>query len=134
MTVMAAQDRPTRTHLSDLVRDRRAELRISLAALERRTIDPDSDTRLKRSWLHRLETAESVIPPQLEELRALAAGLDLPLAVLQEAAASQFFGIDSVWSTSGEVRALVERAERLTPEQINQVRRLIETLAPDNPT
>lgn len=130
---MAAQDSPTRTHLSDLVRDRRAALNISLKTLEQRAVDPVTRTGLKHSWLHRLENAEPVIPPQLPQLRALENGLDVPLPQLQDAAAAQFFGIDSVWSTSGEMRALVERAERLTPEQIMQIRLLIDSLAPDAP-
>lgn len=129
---MAAEDRPTRTHLSDLVRDRRAALRISLVELEERAVDPESGKRVPSSWIHRLERGEAAAPGP-DRLRGLAVGLGEPLAVVQEAAAAQYFGIDSVWSTSGEIRALVERAERLTPEQIAQVRRLIETLAPDPP-
>ncbi|MDT0270295.1 helix-turn-helix transcriptional regulator [Streptomyces sp. DSM 44915] len=131
---MAAQeDRPTgaRAHLSDLVRDRRAALGISLAALEKRAVDPESGDGLKRSWLHRLETGEPVIPPQLPQLRALAAGLGAPLEQLQDAAAAQFFGIDAVYPASGDARALVERAERLTPDQRAQLLRLIDTFAPE---
>lgn len=116
-----------RTHLSDLVRERRAELRLSLRAVEEHPGNRDADGRplIKRGWLDRLEKCLPVIPPQVPELTALAAALSLPLGRLQDAAGAQFLGIDVVWSTSGEARALVEHAERLTPAQREQLARLL---------
>lgn len=117
-----------RTDLSDLVRDRRAELRLSLRAVEARTADETGESAIKYGWLNKLEKGQDITPPRLRELRALAAGLDLPLGRIQDAAAAQFLGIQSEWSASGDARALVEQAERLTPEQREAVRGLIETL------
>ncbi|GAA2351626.1 XRE family transcriptional regulator [Streptomyces carpaticus] len=132
MTTMAAQKTPDtpRMHLADLVRERRTELRLSLARLEERTVDPESGQTLPHSWVHRLEKGDVGVAPEVWRLRALAAGLKLPLARVQEAAAAQFFGVDSLWSNEGNLRALVEHAERLTPEQQQQLIRIAETFRP----
>ncbi|KAA6221765.1 XRE family transcriptional regulator [Streptomyces albofaciens JCM 4342] len=128
MTTMVEQDDTyTRTDLSDLVRNRRAELRMSLRAVEEHpgNVGPDGKPVIKRGWLDRLEKRKPVIPPQVPELTALSAVLDLPLGRLQDAAGAQFLGITSVWSESGEARALIAHAERLTPEQRDQLARLL---------
>ncbi|MFI2078279.1 XRE family transcriptional regulator [Streptomyces triculaminicus] len=129
MTSMVKQDDTThapRTALSDLVRDRRTELRLSLKTLEERTAPEEGgEPVVKSGWLHRLERREPVIPPQVPELTALARALELPLGRLQDAAGSQFLGIDTVWSASGEARAFVEQLERFTPEQREQLARLL---------
>ncbi|MFF2964301.1 XRE family transcriptional regulator [Streptomyces sp. NPDC057963] len=131
MNLMAEHDAPARTDLSDLVRARRQELRLSLRAVQDRTVDPASgEPLLKYSWIDRLEKGQPVIPPQYPQLRALATALQLPLAKIQDAAGAQFFGIDTVWAESHEARALVRRADRMTPEQLRQLMRLIDTLSP----
>ncbi|MFF5891219.1 XRE family transcriptional regulator [Streptomyces globisporus] len=128
---MAEHDAPARTDLSDLVRARRQELRLSLRAVQDRTVEPDTgDPLLKYSWIDRLEKGQPVIPPQYPQLKALAAALELSLGQVQDAAGAQFFGIDTVWSESHEARALVRRADRMTPEQLEQLRRLIDAIAP----
>ncbi|WP_327376245.1 XRE family transcriptional regulator [Streptomyces sp. NBC_01216] len=132
---MATADRPTtltgRTDLSDLVRDRRAELRLSLRGVEGRTVDPATGEPLcKYSWVNKLGKGLAVDAPTYPQLRALAVALELPLGKIQDAAGAQFFGIDTVWSVSGEARALAVRADRMTPEQREQLLRLIETFAP----
>ena len=128
-----AEQEPTRarTHLSDFVRDRRAELGLSLRGLEARCVDPETgeDGLVKYSWIDRLEKRQPVIPPQLPELRALAAGLQLPLSVIQDAAGAQFFGIDSLRDQSGEVRAMVAHAEGLSPEDQAKVAAIVEAFA-----
>ncbi|MFI9200220.1 XRE family transcriptional regulator [Streptomyces sp. NPDC053048] len=129
MTTMVEQDETTpaeRTHLSDLVRHRRAELRLSLRALEARTIAPEGgEPVVKFGWINRLEKHLPVNPPQLPELQALARALELPLGRLQDAAGAQFLGIDTVWSASGEARALVEQVEKFTPKQREQLAKLL---------
>ncbi|NUH35323.1 XRE family transcriptional regulator [Streptomyces samsunensis] len=128
-----AEQEPTRarTHLSDLVRDRRAELRLSLRGLEAQCVDPDTGEGglVKYSWIDRLEKRQPVIPPQLPELRALAVGLQLPLSRLQDAAGAQFFGIDSLRDQSGEVKAMVAHAETLSPEDQAKVAAIVEAYA-----
>ena len=117
-----------RTDLSDLVRHRRAELRLGLRGLAERCIDPQNPAAgslWTRTTLSTLETGK-IKPPRLPELRALARGLDLQLGKVQDAAGAQFFGIDTMWSASGEARAFVERADRMTPDQRAQLMRLID--------
>lgn len=132
---MAAQDRapspPGRTPFRDLVRDRRAVLGLSYEKLALRCVDPETgEQAVKGSWLHRVETNLSITPPDLPQLRGLANGLNVPLGKVQDAAGGEFFGIDAVWHASGEARALVERADRMTPEQLEQLMRLLDTFAP----
>lgn len=118
---------PGRTQLRDLVRERRAELGLSYERLAARCIDPESgEQTMKSSWLHRLENGLTVRPPDVPQLRGLAAGLGIPLARVQDAAGAEFFGMDVVWSRSAEARAWVERADRMTPAQREQLMRLLD--------
>lgn len=129
----AEQDAPPggRAQLRDLVRSRKAALGLSFEKLAARCVDPDTgEQTIKSSWLHRLATDLSVQPPDLPQLRGLAAGIQVPLYRVQDAAGAEFFGIDTVWSASGEARALVQRADRMTPEQREQLMRLLDTFAP----
>ncbi|SFK75248.1 hypothetical protein [Streptomyces pini] len=131
---MTQQDRPTppRTDLSDLVRNRRAELNLSLRGLERRTVGDDGEPVLKYGWLNRLEKAvPNLTPPFYEDLQALARALDLPLQRLQDAAGAQFFGIQSVWHPSGRARAIAVASDQLDERKQEQIYRLIETLLPE---
>lgn len=121
-----------RTHLSDLVRERRAELRLSLRQVEERAgLGDDGRPLIKRGTLQNLENAEPRMSwtPRLPELQALARALELPLAQLQDAAGSQFMGIDPVDSGAG--RAWVRGADKLTPFQRDQIERLIAAFAND---
>ncbi|MER5882667.1 hypothetical protein ABT160_02445 [Streptomyces sp. NPDC001941] len=120
-----------RAHLRDLVRERKDELGLSYEKLAAQCIDPETGQQaIKGSWLHRLLTGLAVQPPDLPMLRGIAKGIRLPLGVIQDAAAAEFFGIDIEWSASGEARALVARADRLTPTQRQQLLRLIDSFAP----
>ncbi|MFH9404929.1 MULTISPECIES: helix-turn-helix domain-containing protein [unclassified Streptomyces] len=124
-----------RTQFADLIRARRAELRLSLKEFATRSVDPVTGTSVTRGWIYRLETGESVIPPQLPELRALRAACDLPLEQLQDAAGAQFFGVDPLVSGSTEAKAYVHKLDRLPAEQRDRLLRLIDTLVPpDDPS
>lgn len=135
MTVMVEDNNtgvPARTALSDLLRDRRTELRLSLRQVEERTgLREDGTPFIKRSTLDNLEKAvpRMAWTPRLPELEALARAYELPLGRVQDAAGSQFMGIDSVWSGSGRARALVKNAEKLTPRQLELLEELAETFA-----
>ncbi|RLL66957.1 hypothetical protein D7M15_08850 [Streptomyces sp. Z26] len=118
---------PQRAHLSELLRERKEYLGLSFDRMAEQSIDPETGQQsVKPSWLHRLASEQGVIPPDLSTLRGLAAGMQVSLGRVQDAAGAQFLGIDTVWSASGEARALVERAERLTPAQREQLTRLID--------
>lgn len=128
---MAAEDQATptgRTQLRDLVRERKAELGLSYDKLAERCVDPKSgEQTVKSSWLHRLVSGLAVQPPDVPQLRGMAAGLDVPLGLVQEAAAAEFFGLDTVWSDDRAVRTLVHRYEEMDPEDQRRVQALIET-------
>lgn len=121
MTVMVEQEtRSDRTQLSDLVRARRAELRLSLRALAERCVDPDQPD-LGPLWKYgsiaNLEHARpNITPPTAPQLRALAVGLDIPPHRVQDAAGAQFHGIDTMYSDSAEARTFLADMEQLTPE------------------
>ncbi|AZM91479.1 hypothetical protein [Streptomyces sp. W1SF4] len=130
MTLMAAQDRSAteRSQLRDLVRDRKDVLGLSYDRLAARCVDPETGVQtVKSSWLHRLATGMAVQIPDFPMLRGLAAGLDVPLGRVQDAASAEFFGMDVVWAASGEARALVKSAETLTPTQREQLQKLLES-------
>ncbi|MCX4540453.1 XRE family transcriptional regulator [Streptomyces sp. NBC_01565] len=112
------------------MRDRKGVLGLSYERLAARCIDPETgEQTVKGSWLHRLATDLPVQIPDFPMLRGLAAGLDVPLGRVQDAAGAEFFGMDVVWSASGEARALVRSAEALTPTQREQLQRLLEGFA-----
>ncbi|MFJ6748300.1 XRE family transcriptional regulator [Streptomyces sp. NPDC091266] len=118
-----------RTDLSDLVRKRRAQLRLSLRALAARCVDPE-DPDAGPIWTHatigNLES-KTIKAPGVPELRALSVGLDLPLSLLQEAAGAQFFGIDTVWSADRETRTMVHDYWELDPDDRAKIRAIIES-------
>jgi hypothetical protein len=73
-----------------------------------------------------LGTGKPVEAPGYELLRGLAAGLGVPVAVLQDAASAQFFGAERVvFAESAEAQAFLEDADRLTPAQREAVRALM---------
>ncbi|WP_307538238.1 hypothetical protein [Streptomyces sp. V3I8] len=132
---MAAKDDSTRdpehrTDFADLIRDRRAELKESLDTFASKAVDPVSGARVTRGWIYRLETGEPVTPPVFAELRALAEAAELPVQRLQDAAGSQFHGVDPLRSGSSEARAYVHKLDRLPADQRERLLSLIDTLVP----
>lgn len=135
MTAMPAKDALSpvperRTQFADLIRARRADLRESLDTFAAKAVDPKSGTRVTRGWIYRLEKGEEITPPQVEELRALAAAAELPLGRLQDAAGSQFHGVDPLQSGSSEARAYVHKLDRIPPDQRERLLQFIDTLIP----
>jgi transcriptional regulator with XRE-family HTH domain len=124
-----------RTDFADLLKARRAELGHSLRTMESRSVDPDSGEQAKFGWLSKVERGESVDPPKEDRIKALAAGYDLPVKVLQIAATRQFFGYDPVadssvvWSQDLTTRIIVARAEEMTDEDRRQLADIAETFA-----
>jgi transcriptional regulator with XRE-family HTH domain len=132
---MAAEHAQERYDLSDLVRDRMDELGLSYRRLEELCRDPEATPRgasepeplWKRGTLENLAKRRRVQIPDFERLRALAAGLQVPLGRVQEAAGRQFFGVDTVWSADRRVRALVEGFDGLDAEDQARVLALMES-------
>lgn len=119
-----------RTDFADLVRHRRAELKISVRKLEEQSIDPETGTQAKFGWISKLERGESTDAPSAPVLRALHVGLSLPLRVLQEAAAAQYLDMESfIWSQDRTTRVLAARIEEMTDEERRQLADIAETFA-----
>jgi len=126
----AMTEQGQRTDFSDLVRDRRAELGISLRELESRALDPETGEQARFGWISKVEKRRPVDAPAPAVLRALAAGLGLPLRVLQEAAAAQFLDMAAtVWSDDRTTRVLAARIEEMTAEERQQLADIAETFA-----
>jgi transcriptional regulator with XRE-family HTH domain len=124
-----------RTDFTDLLRDRRAELGHSLRKMEALCVDAQRGEQAKFGWLSKVERGESVDPPKEERLKAIAAGYQLPLRVLQVAASRQFFGYDpasdsaAVWSEDLTTRIIVAHAEEMTEEERAQFAEIAESFA-----
>jgi hypothetical protein len=136
MTVMAARDPKAtggRTQFRNLVAQRKEELGLGYEKLAARCIDPESgEQTVKSSWLHRLATGKPVEAPDYELLRGLAAGLDVSVAALQDAASAEFFGAERVaFADSAEGQAFLQDADRLTSAQREAVRALIRSFTED---
>ena len=111
-----------RSDFTDLVRLRRAELRISVRKLEELSVDPRTGTQAKYGWISKVERGESIDTPSAALLCALAVGLSLPLRVLQEAAAAQYLDMESfIWSQDRTTRVLAAHIEEMTDEERQQL-------------
>ncbi|MEV5957232.1 XRE family transcriptional regulator [Streptomyces sp. NPDC051987] len=119
-----------RTDFADLVRQRRADLKISVRKLEELSVDPETGAQAKYGWISKVERGESTDAPAPALLRALAAGLSLPLRTLQEAAAAQYLDMQSfLWSEDHTTRVLAARIEEMTDEERQQLAAIAETFA-----
>ncbi|WKV74763.1 helix-turn-helix domain-containing protein [Streptomyces sp. PCS3-D2] len=127
---------PARTDLSDLLRERRAELRRSLTDVTERTGTREDGTPfIKRSTLDNLEKASPRMQwtPRLPELEALARAYDLPLQQVRDAAGRQYWGVDRIEGGSGGGSAYLRDADKLTPQELEQIQRLIDLFANRTP-
>jgi transcriptional regulator with XRE-family HTH domain len=120
-----------RTDFADLVRQRRAELNISVRRLAEQSVDPETGEHpFKFGWISKLERGESTDAPSEATLRALHVGLSLPLRVVQEAAAAQYLGMQSfIWSQDRTTRVLAARIEEMSDEERRQLADIAETFA-----
>lgn len=116
-----------RTDFGDLVRERRAELGLSLRELEQAAVDPETGEPARFGWINKVEKHRPTDAPSEEQLRALAVGLRLPLRSLQQAAAAQYFGM--VWSEDRSTRVLVARYSEMSPEEKAQLEAIAETFS-----
>lgn len=98
-----------RTDLSDMVRERRAELGMSLEEAAARAVDPGSGEHVVDvGWLERLERGE-LDPsefPEYPQLDALTDALHLDPGLVQGAAGIQFMEVHHTWSKDGQVRGI----------------------------
>ncbi|MET9729748.1 XRE family transcriptional regulator [Streptomyces sp. NPDC006458] len=128
--MMTDEGTTQRTDLSDLVRKRRLELGMSYRGLAEACIDPEDPEAgplWGRSTLENLEKGVGIKAPTLPQLRALKAGLRVPLGLVQEATGAQFVGIDTVWSHDGKIRTLVHGFRELDEADQERVLAMMES-------
>lgn len=123
--MMTTEGAMRRTHLSDLTRNRMEELGASIRALADACIDPkhpEDGPLWKRGTLENLSKGRTIKAPSEAQLRALAAGLQLPPLAVQQAAAAQFFGMVSErWTENEDVRLLLARIDELDQEGVAEL-------------
>ncbi|WP_236241188.1 XRE family transcriptional regulator [Streptomyces sp. CC228A] len=133
---MTTDREAARTDLTDLTRERMTELGISVRTLAARTIDPHPELQPKgesrtgplwtRATLQNLLSGTKAKAPTPAELRALAAGLELPMRAVQDAAIGQWFERDVFYTSDATVRTIVHHAEELSEEDRRKVLEIIE--------
>ena len=110
------------TALQRLILDRMAERSWSYGTVARRGGMP-------RSTVHHLaSTASLVRPPRPDTLEALARGLDLPLAVVRNAAAEAAGLHVGAVTVDSETAVLIASLEELSPDDRRHVAALIDSL------
>ncbi|MFF7012266.1 XRE family transcriptional regulator [Streptomyces fimicarius] len=126
-----------RWDLADLVSQRKGELGLSFRGIAEAAVDPVdpmAGSLWTRGTLENLAKREPVKAPSAPMLRALAAGLQVPLRLVQEAAAAQWFGVETVTAHEGEgdleTRLLVRRYQAMTPEDRRRLQIIAETYDP----
>ncbi|MEU9245815.1 hypothetical protein [Streptomyces sp. NPDC048385] len=133
-----------RTDLSDLLRTRKEELGLSYRELEAACIDP---AHPEAGILYRRGTLENLVKAvpgtkaptysevQASQLHALQAAFRLPLQLLQDAAAAQFFGLDAVRDGEDpETLAFIHDFQGLSPEDQAWVRAMVQTRRSADPS
>lgn len=104
-----------RDDLSRLVREVN-DTGISFQKIADRAIDPQTGTTLSKPYIQKISTNSVANPPTPDRLRALAAGLNKPLTVVQRAAAAQWLDYEAT-ELSGyddDVRVIVAHLAGMT--------------------
>lgn len=124
-----ADETAARTDLADLVRHRMDELQLSYRKVAELAVDPDTpgaDSLWTRGTLENLVKKKKIKAPDAAELRALAVVLQLPLRLVQDAAAGQFMDIDTVWDDDEDTRLMVRHYQSLSAEDRDKLRAIAE--------
>jgi hypothetical protein len=124
---MAAEEMMERTELSDLARTRMSENGQGLRSLAAACIDPkhpENGPLWTRGTLDNLIKGRVIKAPTEAQLRALAAGLDLPDRAVAQAAGAQFMGITERWNDDHDTRVLIARIEELDKDGVEELNEL----------
>lgn len=124
-----------RWDLADLVNQRKGEIGLSFRKIAEAAVDPVdpmAGSLWTRGTLENLAKREPVKAPSAPALRALAVGLQVPLRLVQEAAAAQWFGVETVYDdgVDPETRLLVRRYQQMSPEDRRRLQIIAETYDP----
>lgn len=133
--VMADETVP-RTDLADLARMRMDELQLSYRRVSELAVDPEAPaggSLWTRGTLENLANGRVIKAPNGAQLRALAVALQLPLRLIQDAAAAQFMDIDTAWGEDEETRVMVRHYQSLTAEDRQKLRAIAEAWGQPRP-
>ncbi|MFJ1708547.1 hypothetical protein [Kitasatospora sp. NPDC088346] len=120
-----------RDALTQMVRAALDRPGMSYQALAAVAIDPQTSEGVGATWLHKLVKGNVARAPEARVLRALAAGLKLPLPEVQRAAAEQWLQYTST-ELSGlpeDVRVILGHLEGMAPDDLSRARAVIEALS-----
>ncbi|MEV5368944.1 MULTISPECIES: hypothetical protein [Streptomyces] len=138
MTADKATEGTDRTDLSDLLRDRMAELGLSIRTAADATIDPrapEAGPLYKRGTLENLLKNAVSRAPSEQQCRALASAFRLPLTAVQRAVAAQYQGyIAERWNRSERARILVARIDEMDDEELARLEKLADVVLEDSPS
>lgn len=126
---MADETAAARTDLADLARQRMDELQLSYRRVEELAVDPEAPgggSLWTRGTLENLANGKTIKAPGPGKLRALAAALQLPLRLVQDAAAGQFMDIDTVWDEDEDTRLMVRHYQSLSADDRDKLRAIAE--------
>lgn len=124
-----ADETAPRTDLADLARQRMDELQLSYRRAADSSLDPEdpgAGPLWTRGTLENLANGKVIKAPGPAQLRALAALLQLPLRLVQDAAAGQFMDIDTVWDEDEDTRLMVRHYQSLSAEDREKLRAIAE--------
>jgi hypothetical protein len=127
---MVMDESERRTDLSDLVRERLEALRLSYRAAEEMSADPEgreAGLLWKRGTLENLTKGQRIKAPTPGQLRALAVMIQMPLRTIQDAAAGQFFEMDTIWNEDGDARLVAQRYAEMSEEDKARLRAIVES-------
>ncbi|MDT6983693.1 hypothetical protein ACFSUJ_11965 [Streptomyces lusitanus] len=137
MTADQAHEGTDRTDLSDLLRDRMAELGLSIRTAADATVDPqhpEAGPLYKRGTLENLLKNQVARAPSEQQCRALAAAFRLPLTAVQRAVAAQYQGyIAERWNRSEKARVLVARIDEMDDDKLERLAKLADVVLEDTP-
>ncbi|MFG2412244.1 hypothetical protein [Streptomyces goshikiensis] len=126
-------EQSARTDLVDLIKAHRQRTGLSLRDMEQRTIDPETGApALVKTWFQKIEVGTLAKHPTRRQLHWLAVALDLPYRTVANAAAAQYYDVENVESDDGQVRSLVQRVERMTTEERDRLRQLMDIAFPSS--
>lgn len=118
-----------RDELSRLVREAN-DAGASYQQLADRAIDPETGEHLSKPYMQKLATNSVTTAPNASRLRAIAAALRKPLAVVQRAAAVQYLDYKAT-ELSGyddDVRVIVAHLAGMEPAERRRWRRMVEAV------
>lgn len=137
MTADKAAEAAGRTDLSDLLRDRMAELGLSYRTAADATVDPqapEAGPLYKRGTLENLLKNRVASAPSEAQCRALAAAFRLPLVAIQRAVGAQYQGyIAEHWNRSEKARVWIARIEEMDDADLDRLTRLADVALGDKP-